>query len=70
MTWNDAKKAILMQVPVIYTPAAGQPSIRCARVAEITLKCGKDGKFIHSVGCMDATGNCMYSASPDQIEFA
>lgn len=70
MDWNDANKAFVAQVPVLYYPAAGQPPIRCKNVAEITLKRDQKGNIIRSVGCMDATSNCMYSAKPEQIEFA
>lgn len=69
MDWNDAKKAFAARVPVLYYPAPNQPPIRC-EVAEVTLKRDQKGNLVHSVGCMDATSNCMYSARPEQVEFA
>lgn len=49
MTWKEAQAAFKQQVPVIYHPMQGG-EIPCTRIAEISLRCSRDGQISRVVG--------------------
>ena len=63
MTWKEACEAFRPQTPVIVKIAGS--SIRCVRIAEIAVRCDKEGNVTHVVGGMDKNENCIYHASPE-----
>lgn len=69
MDWMEAKKAFAAQVPVVYHPMGGGPIV-CTRLAEIGLRCTRDGKVIQVCGGMDRNENCIYHAAPENFTLA
>lgn len=69
MTWKEAQAAFKQQVPVIYHASLGGDII-CTRIAEISLRCSRDGKIIRIVGGMDRNENCLYHAEPERFSLS
>lgn len=66
MTWKEAQAAFKQQVPVIYHPMQGG-EIPCTRIAEISLRCSRDGQISRVVAGMDRNENCLYHAPADRF---
>lgn len=69
MTWKEAQDAFKKQVPVIVKIHTGG-DILCPRIAEISLRCSRDGQIARVVGAMDRNENCIYHGPPDQFRLA
>lgn len=69
MTWNEAKKAFMDQVPVTYMKiGTTRNPIPCTRIAEIALRYPKGGKPYGVVAGMDLNENCLYYDRPEFFE--
>lgn len=66
MTWKEAQEAFKQQVPVVFHPITGR-DILCTRIAEISLRCSRDGKTVRVVAGMDRNENCLYRAPAERF---
>lgn len=70
MTWAEAQQAFRAQVPVSFTMLMSPRPLRCARIAEVAIRCPKGGKPYPVVGVMDENEHCIYHVRPENVFLA